>query len=477
MKNTLIFVTVLIAALCCAISAAALEDFHYNCELSNWDIATLSGKEFRNLYLDVEGCGGYTIVEGIKAENVFYNGGRDTDDHMIMFVNSSTFNFYMPCEDTHQCYLTVYGIKTDNMRPIQGVLYAMPSGDDKGKIIVESGGDTLSYPQLITNLVLITGTSSEIKNFDVPKFSYISKRSGIELGYIHVDYMFIANDTEDVISSVKLNSFAFVMYMLDSAKATEIYHPEDVKHKSYVYTYTGMLDGNKKELSIDNIQISIAHILGDNKKGSVLRLKTDSEIKQIVSSPVVKNLFLFGANMELYGKKNRDISFRDINNLIVLPQPEEYSFENRGDVWSTIETFYDKYMSPLLFKNHQDVISGDACFDNDVCIPNEFELLLDARLLNRQDQPSNSMQASEIRAMSILSQHYAVDIPDNDIHWNPYIDLFSASIGKVICAKTITKEVSIKDMFQNMTDSYISGKNIPDRTEFTENLINALIQK
>ena len=468
-KRVYILVLILVFASVCFAIPAAAEETHYTC---NSDPSMLNDKTYDRLYLDVEGCGEKVVLNNVKVKDTLvYNGGSDEKDHRIE-LRGGTEIWYMDlvCAPTHLCHLLVDGKGNKNHIPLYA-LFAVPYGDEKGRIVVEGASESYRYYNRIQTIHLWTNYFDDMKGPE----GY----AGLSLENLYVEKIFSKNfDSGTLKPSIAFGKNSLVSFLFDQSPSLRLYSTElfEGNEKPVVRTYETEINGTAKELSIDHVQIKIAHVLGNNNKDSVFRLKTGYEKLHSSRMIPVMNLFLFGANFDFSGYNAPDKNRMDVVRLIVTEQPEEYGVDNG-------ELFFTKYVRDLYYKQadfETQTITGYesldfdsfCAFEEEGCGPTEYEQLLDMTNLNEW-----SRQNGAARIFSRLSEKYAVNHPDSAVHWRPHIDLSYVNVGKIICAGSIADEVPPLEMIRFVTDSYNTMHAEPVRYVMQEGLTASLAEE
>ncbi len=464
MKHFTTFILILIAALCCAMSVAAADE-HFTC---GSDPAMLSNKEYDNLYLDVEGCGEDVVLEKVTVTgNLVYNGGKDMSDHHLTIKKSSIQNFFMPCESSHSCSLN---IKNKSLFS-SGIynLIVMPSGNEKGKIYINGSYGELARMNFVTDK--ITDDYSDIlyngfETFEPTKVfipaglpDNLSSRGvvEIELNNINVEQFSVVNKSQSAVASVSMNQNVTIDIMSAFTPSLKLYSYErkDGTDKlPKIQAFIGVTDGAEMELSMDFVQIYIAHFLGNNNSGSKLKLKVGYE-KHINSyAPSIVNLFLFGSNMDILGYFSPKRDLKNVRRIIITEQPQDYHLNAS---MALMTEFLEKY-GDTYFKHYK----SSAPISR-------YEGYLDMITWSKY-------QFSAVSLFSELSEKYARNYPDSSTNWRPHINLSYANIGKAICAQSIAEKISAISMFTFVTDSYMTLHGQPARYVMQDGLTASLAE-
>ena len=465
---TLSFV-LLIAVICCVFPAFA-EEVHFTCDS---DPSMLTGKTYDTLYLDVEGCGEKIVLNNVKVtDTLIYNGGLDEKDHHIELRHGTNiWNMDLICAPTHQCHLLVDGKDNENHTPLYA-LFAAPYGEDKGKIFVEGTPDVHRFHNRIQTIHFWTNYVSDMKGLE----GY----AGLELENLFIEKILSRNfDNGTQKPSISFGKKILVSFLFDYSPALRLFSNElfEGNEMPVVRTYETEIDGTVKELSLDHVQIKIAHVLGNNNKDSIFRLKTGYEKLHSSRMIPMMNLFLFGANLDFSGYNSPDKNRMDLVRLIVVEQPEDYYIDSEK------ELFFTKYVRDTYYK-HADfnthTLSGYesldfdsfCAFEKEGCGPTKYEQLLDMTSLNEWQK-----QNGAARIFSKLSEKYAVNNPESTIHWQPYVNLSYVNVGKIICAESIADEITPLEMIHFVTVSYTTMHNEPVRYVMTEGLTESLAEE
>ena len=464
------FFILVIAVICCVFPAAA-EETHFTCDS---DPSMLTGKTYDTLYLDVEGCGEKIILNNVKVKNtLIYNGGLDEKDHHIELRNGTEI-WYMDliCAPSHQCHLLVDGNENANHIPLYA-LFAVPYGDEKGKIFVEGVPENHRYYNRIQTIHLWTNYFSDMEGLD----GY----AGLSLENLYIEKIFSNNFAHgSLIPSISFEKNSLVSFMFDYSPSMRLFSTSlfEENERPVIRTYAAEIDGVTKELSLDHVQIKIAHILGNNNKNSVFKLKTGYEKLHSNQMIPMMNLFLFGANLDFSGYNTPNKNRMDLVRLIVVEQPEDYDVNKEKDELFFTKYVRDSYYKQANFDTHTlkgyeslDVDSFCA-FEEEGCGPTEYEKIMDLTSLNEWHK-----QNGAVRIFSKLSEKYAVNNPESTTHWQPYIDLSYVNVGKIICAKSISDEVSPLEMIHFVTESYTTMHKEPIRYVMTDGLTESLAEE
>ena len=470
MKRFSTFVFVLFTVLCCALSAAA-DDVHYTCSS---DPAMLVEQRYENLYLDVEGCGEDVVLENVTITgNLVYNGGKDVIDHHLSLITAFVENFFMPCESSHSCYLKIDNKDYSMFSYVPHNLTVMPSGREKGKIYITGVPESVlgTIPEIwrlnfivdklnddYSNILYNGYKSFESKKISIPAGlpdnASLNGIAEIELSNIKVEQFSIVNKSQSAIASVSMNQDVLIKIMSALTPSLKLYSYEkkgDSDKIPTILSFIGVTDGDEMELSMDFAQIVIAHFLGNNNNGSKLNLKIGYEKHLRSSTPAIVNLFLFGASMDVLGYFTPDKNNMDVRRVIITEQPQDY-YVNASP--SLLAEFLEKY--------------GETYFKN--------ELRLTASRYEKYLDINKNSRFSVINLFSELSERYARNYPGSSTNWQPHFNLSYASIGKAICAQSITEKTSALSMFTFVTDSYMTLHDQPARYVMQDGLTASLAE-
>ncbi len=463
MKRFTTFILIMIAALCCVMSASAADE-HFTC---GSDPAMLTNKKYDNLYLDVEGCGEDVVLEKVTVTgNLVYNGGKDMSDHHLTIKKSSIQNFFMPCESSHSCSLS---IKNKSLFS-SGIynLVVMPSGNEKGKIYIDGNYGMLARLNFVVDE--ITDDYSGIlyngyKTFEPTKVSIpaglpdnlsSSDTVEIELSNITVEQFSVANKSKSAVSSISMNQSVIIYIMSAFTPSLKLYSYEknaDYDRCPLIKTFISVIDGIEMELSMDFVQIHIAHILGNNNSSSKLKLKVGYEKHVRSDYPEIVNLFLFGSNLDVSGYLAPDKDMKNVVRVIITEQPQGYHVNPSPALMTEFlekygGTYFSHYFYPAPISQYEEYLEMDNA----------------------------KAQLSAVSLFSELSEKYARNYPDSGTNWIPHFNFAYASIGKAVCAQSITEKVSALSMFTFVTDSYMTLHDQPARYVMQDGLTASLAE-
>ena len=466
---THIFVLLMSVFLC--MFPAAAEEVHYTCDS---DPSMLIGKTYDTLYLDVEGCGEKIVLNHVKVtDTLVYNGGQDEKDHHIELRNGTEIWYMdMVCASSHQCHLLVDGNENANHIPLYA-LFAVPYGDEKGKIFVEGAPEDHRYYNRIQTIHLWSNYFTDMKDLE----GY----AGLSLENLYVEKIFSRNFAHgSLVPSISFEKNCLVSFMFDYSQSMRLFSTSlfEGNERPVIRAYAAEIEGGTKELSLDHVQIKIAHILGNNDKNSVFKLKTGYEKLHCNQMIPMMNLFLFGANLDFSGYNAPEKNRMDLVRLIVVEQPEDYYVNKEKG-----ELFFTKYVRDTYYKQadldthtltgYESLDIDSFCaFEGEGCGPTEYERILDLTNLNEWHK-----QNGAARIFSKLSEKYAVNNPESSIHWQPYINLSYVNVGKIICAKSIADDVLPLEMIHFVTNSYTTMRSEPIRYVMTDGLTESLAEE
>ena len=505
MKNLKLFIFVLALALCLSVSAFA-EDTHFTCES---DINDFNGKTFDNLYLDLVSCGeNVEFTDLTVTGNLVYNGGRDTVDHNLKFVHPSIQSMFVPCESTHNC--TISFVPSEDIEYVVSEMTVMPTGSEKGKIVLYGSGSldlTANYTYSIPYGRLyrpdengyyrpvLSDTKEVTSSFCKTKINRINYISGditdevsagfrnntsipaqvtvdsvsetnvqVEINIIEVTEMSVVSMNETIIPSVTTNSMYDIYMLAAYAPALRLFSYSTGEHTPYIQALLAAVDGDNFTLSLDKTIVYIIHFFGNNKENSNLSLLVGNEAVHNRAG-LIKNLFLFGANMEFlgYGMPNKRVL--DMNRVVITEQADEYGLRPTPSI---LNEYLEKYFIPT-------DIPDSAWIDNTKYSVDEI--------------PSNLQDYKDwldvdyvfcnqyIDSIAKLSQQYAINYPNSSKNWSPEINLSYANIGKVICAKEITNRIDPYQMIHINHESYTNMKQDVQRFVMLEGVTASLAEE
>ncbi|MBQ6517649.1 MAG: hypothetical protein IJI14_02960 [Anaerolineaceae bacterium] len=483
MKNLKLFIFVLALALCLSVSAFA-EDTHFTCES---DINDFNGKTFDNLYLDLVSCGeNVEFTDLTVTGNLVYNGGRDTVDHNLKFVHPSIQSMFVPCESTHNC--TISFVPSEDIEYVVSEMTVMPSGSEKGKVVLwgegkRTLGKTFSWgyetdERYMTEIdrlnyipsILTEEFAASLRNPDnIPaEFSGPSVPAGLnelEINHIKVMEMSVVNSNKEVIPAVTSNSRYEIDLLAVYSPTLKLYGKNADEYRSPISSMITAVNGEEFDLSVDKVGVGILHFHGNNNKESVLRVVAGAENLHEKEN-VIKNLYLFGSNLEYmgYGKPNKRIM--NTYRVIITEQPQEYKLQPSPAI---LNDFFANYgpehaIDPIYSEDKGDWKEFNK-YKYDV---DYYEGLLDMNAI---------FPSAYLRLVSDLSWPYAINYPDSDAHWQPYINLSYANIGKAICAKSIADEVGPYQMIHINHESYMNTQADVMRYVMPEGLTQSLAEE
>ena len=436
---TFIFTMLFMFFACCAVSA---EDAHFTCSSVP---AEFDGQTFENLYLDVEGCGAEIELSDVTVSgNLIYDGGNDFTDHSVNISNSKIRHILFPCENSHQCKLTIdYQCEVEE-------LTAMPSGKDKGKIFIYGNfSEDKARVSYIVRMNLITNDlNNEMRNslktpavlpedYDI---SYVSTGGDaeIELKDINIIELSVVNENANVYPSFSLRDYVRIYLAAVYSPRLKFYRPELTEETdANVFSLFTSVDGTDFELSIDGVYLNNFHFLGNNNRNSLLKLKNGYEKLHV--SDYIGNVFIFGGNGSFMGYTTPKRGIPTLRRLIYTVQPEAYVLTPAPSILNDLLTDYAEIEESASAEGRRFMFP----FTNTIFHEN---------------------------LMLGLSQQFVKDFPEIELEWSPYVKLSYVNIMYANVADSIRDKVPQMNMFLIQNDSFMTGSRDVTRYGLKENL-------
>ena len=152
---------------------------------------------------------------------------------------------------SHQCHLLVDGNENANHMPLYA-LFAVPYGDEKGKIFIEGVPENYRYYNRIQTIHLWTNYFSDMEGLE----GY----AGLSLENLYIEKIFSNNfDHGSLIPSISFEKSSLVSFMFDYSPSMRLFSTSlfEGNERPVIRTYTAEIDGVTKELSLDQDRKSV----------------------------------------------------------------------------------------------------------------------------------------------------------------------------------------------------------------------------
>ena len=427
MKNILFF-AILVVLMSLAITVSA-EDLHYTCES---DPSVLTSGTFDNLFLNLKGCGAEIELSDVTVTgNLIYDGGNDQTDHSIKISNSKIHHILFPCENSHQCKLSIdYRCEVEE-------LTAMPSGKEKGKIFLYGNfSENTIRVSYINRLNMITNemTDDIRDSLKMPavlptdySIGYVPAGGDaeIELKDINIVELSVVNENNNVTPSFSMRDYVRIYLAAVYSPRLKLYRTEYSKDTyANVFSLFTSVDGTNFELSVDGVYLNNFHFLGNNNQNSLLTLKNGYE--KVHGSDYIMNVFIFGGNMNFMGYTTPKRGTPTLRRLIYTVQPEAYVLDPSPSILNN------------LMKNYAEIAESASEDGRQFMFPFSTPIHLEKFMLG-------------------LTQQFVKNYPDINLGWSPYVKLSYVNIMYANVADSIRDKVPQMNMFLIQNDSFMTG--------------------
>ena len=439
MKKLTLLLVLALSLICTA--AVSAEDGHFSCDS---DLSKFNGKTFDNLYLDLQGCGSsftdpehpgqisVTFEDLTVTGSIIYNGGADPDDHFIALKNAGVRHILVPCRDTHRCTIS-FGIDSGITE-----ITLLPSGKDKGRIILDAQGDPeTSHVPVVERVNVITGKLTEpvlaglrppaalTAGMDLP--AYVNNAGGdaeVEFNDLTIFELSVVNEDPRITPSFSFRDYCCVFLMTAWTPKVKIYRPEASDQTGVVMALFTAVDGTAFDLSIDTVVLMNLHFLGNNNRNSVLNLKDAYE--KLHFTNYINNVFVFGGNVSLQGYVLPKRGTPTIRRLVYTVQPDAYALE----------------MSPAMMNR---------------LVEDYAEIAENAPEDGRYLLYSNFGEVPYDRLVMGLTQKFARDWPEIKLDWRPAVKLSFVNLMYANVVDSIRDQVPQMNMFLIQNNSFMTG--------------------
>lgn len=427
MKKILYF-AFLVIMLSLAVTASA-KDLYYTCES---DPSILKSGTFDNLYLNIKGCRTEIELYDVTVSgNLIYDGGNDSTDHFVKISNSRIRHILFPCENSHQCKLTI-----DHQCEVEE-LTAMPSGKDKGKIFVYGNfsEDKVRVSYIVRMNLITNDLNNEIRNslktpavlpedYDISYVS-IGGDAEIELKDINIIELSVVNKNDNVYPSFSLRDYVQIYLTAVYSPRLKFYRTElNEETAANVFSMFTSVDGTNFELSLDGVYLNNFHFLGNNNRDSLLTLKNGYEKLHV--SDYIGNVFIFGGNMNFLGYTTPKRGVPTLRRLLYTVHPEAY------------------------------VLDPSPCILNDL-LKNYAEVEESASAEGRGFMFPFKTTIPHEKLMMGLTQLFFKDYPEIELGWAPYVKLSYVNVMYANVADSIRDKVPQMNMFLIQNNSFMTG--------------------